>query len=558
MDILTPKPFPFDYEDWKKRPFNERAKMLCQAWAVQGYGAPLSAYLFYVLKIGLFIWLWFVFTSFSTELGGWRDVGSWWFKPDALLRAILWSMVFEGLGMASGSGPLTARYLPPFGGVFYFLRPGTIKMPYLPQIPVLGGYKRTWVDVILYLAFIVSIFRALIAPTIDASLLIPIVVLLPILACLDRTIFLSARGEHYFIATLCFLFPEQIIPGTKVVWWGVWFWAATSKLNRHFPSVIGVMVSNSGVLRFPGLRKALYKNYPDDLRPGPLATNLAHFGTAVEYTFPLILIFSDGGTLTLIGLIVMLGFHTFITANVPMAVPLEWNFTMVYGGFVLFGHHAGTSLFSLSDPLLAGLIITAVVILPVIGNLYPAWVSFLISMRYYAGNWAYGVWLFKGDSEEKLNQHLTKPASTIPHQLNRFYSEQTIDSLLEMVIGFRMMHLHGRVLHDLIPKAVDNIEEYVWRDGELVCGVVLGWNFGDGHLHREPLLEAVQSDCNFESGELRCIFVESQPFGKPYHEWRIVDAKDGLIESGRTQIDDIINNQPWPTLVNKKDLEKTG
>ena len=120
-------------------------------------------------------------------------------------------------------------------------------MPYLPQLPFLGGNKRTWVDVILYLAFILSIFRALVAPTIDTSLLIPIVVLLPILACLDRTIFLSARGEHYFIATLCFLFPENVIPGTKAVWWGIWFWAATSKLNRHFPSVIGVMVSNSGI-----------------------------------------------------------------------------------------------------------------------------------------------------------------------------------------------------------------------------------------------------------------------------------------------------------------------
>ncbi len=547
MSFLTPKPFPFDYDDWKKRPFHERAKMLCQAWAVQGYGAPASAYLFYILKIALFIWLWFVFAAQSTELGTWREVSSWWFKPEALLKAILWSMVFEGMGMASGSGPLTARYLPPFGGIFYFLRPGTIKMPYLPQIPYLGGHKRTWVDVILYLAFIGSIFRALLATTVETTHLIPIIVLLPILALLDRTIFLASRGEHYFIATICFLFPESVIPGTKAVWWAVWFWAATSKINRHFPSVIGVMVSNSGILRFEGLRKALYKDYPNDLRPGRLATTMAHMGTVTEYAFPILLVLGDGGPITIIALVIMLGFHTFITSNVPMAVPLEWNFMMVYGGFVLFGYHAGTSVFTISDPLLAGLIITAVVILPIIGNLFPAWVSFLISMRYYAGNWAYGVWLFKGDSEEKLNQHLVKPASTIPHQLSRFYSQQTIDSLLEMVIGFRMMHLHGRVLHHLIPKAVDNIEEYVWRDGELVCGVVLGWNFGDGHLHREPMLEAIQADCNFESGELRCIFVESQPFGQGYHDWRIVDAKDGLLGSGRTYVDDIIDLQPWPT-----------
>ena len=273
---------------------------------------------------------------------------------------------------------------------------------------------------------------------------------------------------------------------------------------------------------------------------------MAHMGTVTEYTFPILLVIGDGGPITIIALIVMLGFHTFITSNVPMAVPLEWNFMMVYGGFVLFGYHAGTSVFSISDPLLVGLILTAVVILPIIGNLFPAWVSFLISMRYYAGNWAYGIWLFKGDSEEKLNQHLVKPASTIPHQLSRFYSQQTIDSLLEMVIGFRMMHLHGRVLHHLIPKAVDNIEEYVWRDGELVCGVVLGWNFGDGHLHSEQMLKALQKRCNWESGEVRCIFVESQPLGIPFMNWRIWDAKDGLMEEGQVGIDNIVDLQPWP------------
>ena len=546
MNLLNPLPLPFDYDDWKKRPFPQRVKMLCQAWAIQGYGAPPSAYLFYILKIGLFIWLWLFFASRSAELGSASDIANWWFKPEALLKAILWSMLFEGLGMAAGSGPLTARYLPPFGGVFYFLRPGTIKLPYLPNVPIMGGEKRTIVDVILYLAYIVFLIRALLATEVTPALILPTVILLPILALFDRTIFLSSRGEHYWIATICFLFPLDAIAGTKAIWWAVWFWAATSKLNRHFPSVIGVMVSNSAVLRFQWLRKRLYKNYPDDLRPGQLAVVLAHVGTAVEYTFPLLLIFGNGGTTIFIGLIIMLGFHAFITSNVPMAVPIEWNFMMVYGGFVLFGYHADISLFSNGSPLLIGLILLMVVLLPIIGNLFPDWVSFLLSMRYYAGNWAYSIWLFKGDAEEKLDQQLIKASPTIPKQLNILYDEQTIDSLVEMVIGFRMMHLHGRVLHDLLPKAVNDIEDYTWRDGELVAGLVLGWNFGDGHLHRESLLTAVQNQCHFESGELRCIFVESQPFGRPFHDWRIVDAKDGLIENGRTQIDDIIERQPWP------------
>ena len=46
---------------------------------------------------------------------------------------------------------------------------------------------------------------------------------------------------------------------------------------------------------------------------------------------------------------------------------------------------------------------------------------------------------------------------------------------------------------------------------EKLAGLVLGWNFGDGHLHNERLLDIVQQQCHFAEGDLRCIFVESQP-----------------------------------------------
>ena len=455
-------------------------------------------------------------------------------------------MVYEGLGLGAGSGPLTARYMPPFGAMFHFLRPGTIKISSLPKLPILGGDKRTLLDVTLYVAHVVFLLQALLAPAVTPELLLPTVILLPILGISDRTIFLSARAEHYFVSLLCFLFPADAISANKLLWIAIWFWAATSKLNRHFPSVIGVMISNSAVLRFTWLRKRLYKRYPDDLRPSPLATRLAHFGTIVEYTFPLLLIFGDGGTITMIGLLLMFSFHLFITSNVPMAVPIEWNFIMVYGAFVLFEYHAHVPLFSVTSPILIILLLLFLVVLPIIGNLYPEWLSFLLSMRYYAGNWAYSVWLFRGDAEAKLDEAITKVSPILPRQLGILYDEKTIDSVLSMVIAFRMMHLHGRALHELVPKAVDDIDAYTWRDGELVAGVVLGWNFGDGHLHREQLLNAIQARCHYEAGELRCIFVESQPFGQPHLDWRIVDAKEGLLEAGRTQIDELMALQPWP------------
>ncbi len=49
----------------------------------------------------------------------------------------------------------------------------------------------------------------------------------------------------------------------------------------------------------------------------------------------------------------MLMLHGFITSNVPMGVPLEWNVMMLYGGFYLFQGHATADLTALNPATLA-------------------------------------------------------------------------------------------------------------------------------------------------------------------------------------------------------------
>ena len=90
------------------------------------------------------------------------------------------------------------------------------------------------------------------------------------------------------------------------------------------------------------------------------------------------------------------------------------------------------------------------------------------------------------------------------------------------------------------------MEDCFWADGELIAGLVLGWNFGDGHLHRAPLLAAVQAQVGFEPGELRCIFVESQPLLGATLEWEIHDAATGLVEEGQVAVARLRELQPWP------------
>jgi hypothetical protein len=321
--------------------------------------------------------------------------------------------------------------------------------------------------------------------------------------------------------------------------------------------VISVMLSNSGLLPSRLICGNLYRDFPHDLRASKLTTRLAHLGTLTEYAFPTVLMcgFLLTGTIwfdlaaptVLVALLVMLGFHTFITLNVPMGVPVEWNVTMVYGGFALFGGHASVSPFSIQSPILIGLLLLALLVIPLLGNLFPAWISFLLGMRFYAGNWKYSVWLFRDDAEMKIADHVTTTSPVLPKQLGLLYDPPTVEAVLSRVISFRLMHVHGRVLHDLLPLAVDNMERYTWRDGELICGVVVGWNFGCGHLHNEYLLRALQRRCQWESGQVRVIFVDPQPIFRPHLDWRIVDAKDGLIVAGRTRVDDLIDRQPYPT-----------
>jgi hypothetical protein len=545
-----PKPIlpPYDIREWQRKPFPERMKMVCQSWALQGYGTPWPIYLVYLLKIVFYVWMWTFFCAFTPGLGDLGRFSSWYSEPVAFQKAVLWSMAVEGLGLGCGSGPLTGRYNPPFGGALYFCRPGTTKVPLVPGLPVLGGATRTVLDVVLYAAHMLFLLRALLAPELSLELLVPTLILLPVLGVTDKTLFLASRAEHYYTALVCFMFAGDWIAGSKLVWVAIWMWAATSKLNHHFPSVVAVMQSNSPLTRIGSLRKLFYRDYPDDLRPSRLTRLMAHAGTVVEYAFPIVLVLSDGGTTTAVTLAVMLLFHAFITSSIPMGVPIEWNVMMVYGAFVLFGHYADVNAFSISSPSLIAFLALALVGMPLLGNLVPSRVSFLCSMRYYAGNWAYSVWLFKGDCSRKLDTHLIKSAPRVQDQLRTFYDEDTITATISKVMAFRAMHLHGRCLQTLIPKAVYDVDEYEYLDGELVAGVVVGWNFGEGHLHNMQLLQAIQRQCKFEEGELRCIFVESQPMGQRTHAWTIADAATGIRETGKIVVEDLLVLQPWPPM----------
>ena len=116
---------------------------------------------------------------------------------------MLWAIFYELTGLGCGSGPMNARFKPPFGGFLHFLRPGTTKLALFPNAPLIGGIRRTWLDVALYAANQLFLLRALVAPEITPALLLPSVVLIPLMGVADKTLFLAARAEHYYVALVC-------------------------------------------------------------------------------------------------------------------------------------------------------------------------------------------------------------------------------------------------------------------------------------------------------------------------------------------------------------------
>jgi hypothetical protein len=244
----------------------------------------------------------------------------------------------------------------------------------------------------------------------------------------------------------------------------------------------------------------------------------------------------------------MAGFHGFISLNNPSGMPIEWNILMVYGGIFLFGFHPEAAVTALGSlPLLVAFLFFCLFVVPCYGNFVPSRVSFLLSMRYYAGNWAYNIWLVRKDAVHKLDK-LTKPAGTMREQLQSLLDdEEMVEVALAVAMSHRFMHLEGRPLLEALPRAVDDIDDYEWIEGEVLGGSVIGWNFGDGHLNDTQLLEAVQAQCNFEDGEVRAVMIESQPLFGRTMKWKIVDARRGLLEEGETEIAPMRALQPWPT-----------
>ncbi|RAU93887.1 DUF3556 domain-containing protein [Mycolicibacter senuensis] len=563
MGFLKPELPVVDFAEWSKGTRSEKIRPMARHWAEVGFGTPVALHLFYVLKIGLYILGAWLFALSTAGIDGFTQVREWWSEPIVFEKVVLYTMLFEVIGLGCGFGPLNNRFFPPMGSILYWLRPGTIRLPPWPRrIPLTAGTSRTPLDAALYAALLVMLLVALVSDgtgpiaALDTEIgvlphwqILTILGILALTGLRDKVIFLAARGEVYAPLAAAFLFTGvDMIVAAKAIFMVIWLGAATSKLNRHFPFVISTMMSNNPLIRPKALKRRFFKNFPDDLRPGGPSKALAHVSTAIEMLVPLVLFFSHGGWPTAIAASVMVCFHLGILAAIPMGVPLEWNVFMIFGVLSLFVAHADLGLRDVNNAWAVALLFAISAGTVVLGNLFPRKVSFLPGMRYYAGNWDTTLWCLKPSADEKIARGIVAIASMPAAQLERFYgSPEAAQIPIYMGYAFRGFNTHGRALFTLAHRAMAGQDEsdYALTDGERICSTAVGWNFGDGHMTNEQLIEALQQRCGFEPGEVRVVILDAQPIHRQTQTYRLVDAATGVFERGHVKVADMVARQPW-------------
>jgi hypothetical protein len=550
-------------------PFFDRIRAMSTHWVDYGFGTPKMVHTIYVLKLlVLYVGAGTAIATLTSGLS-WLDVASWWNQPVVYQKLVLWTMLLEILGLGGSWGPLAGHFTPMTGGFHNWLKPKTIRLPPWPgKVPGTAGDTRTVVDVVVYAAIIVNLVVAMALPGVSSAsidsvlgdnaglvrpeVLYSVIALYVVIGLRDKVIFLAGRSEQYLPAVVFFTFLPfvDMILALKLLIVVVWVGAGVSKFGHHFSMVIPPMISNTPWLGAKRVKRSHYRSFPEDLRPSRLAGGVGHvLGTLVEIATPLVLLFSTNRTVTLLAVLLMVAFHIFIASTFPLAVPLEWNLLFAYATVFLFWGFPSWDGFALADassPWLMLAIVAALCFFPILGNLRPDLVSFLPSMRQYAGNWASAVWAFAPGAEDKLDTHIVRGAKNTRTQLLESYPPEVADVVMHQLLGWRSLHSQGRALLSLMSRHLgDDIDRYVLREAEFSCNSIVAFNFGDGHLHNKHLIDAIQRRCNFAPGEFVVAWIESQPIHKGVQQYLVIDAALGVIESGTYRVSDAVAEQPW-------------
>ena len=215
MGLMKPDLPNVDPDTFVQKPLMERMRILTADWAENGLGTPYVIHAMYVGKLVFFYAILGITVATATSgLPAFWHVTEWWNQPIVYEKAVLWTVLLETIGVAGSWGPLMGKIKPKTGGILFWARPGTVKEPPWKWVPLTKGDRRTWFDVGLYLALLVSLAVALFSPgvhsdslskavpantsgLVNPALLVAPIVLLVLIGLRDKVVFLGARGDMF-------------------------------------------------------------------------------------------------------------------------------------------------------------------------------------------------------------------------------------------------------------------------------------------------------------------------------------------------------------------------
>jgi len=167
--------------------------------------------------------------------------------------------------------------------------------------------------------------------------------------------------------------------------------------------------------------KLMYKDAPKDVNPTELLGLIANFAVVAEIGLGPLCLFAPT-----VGVPLATCFHLYILSMTPFASVMEWNCSCIFYVHALFNTEgsfpfgggilaaptgfAGYTLtgfldtLAAMDPRLLFFLTVVLVSVPLVGNIFPKLVPFLVAFRPYAGNWRFTWHIVDDKAKHKLRK----------------------------------------------------------------------------------------------------------------------------------------------------------
>jgi len=545
VDKITP-------EEFSKLTFRQRYQVhfdgLSSGGRNVGHVFPLfKMYLWIGLYwfIGFYLACWFsgpLLNHLTGKGGDWILLGDL-FSLINIRRFILYNVLHGVTGFGATCGPLGAKDKLGHGAMLYqCTTPGTLCSPLLPAVvglvqkfPAIRGV----LGVAAYVIYCLALVWGIIFPTISNMYIVNGTYAL---ACIfDFNIFFASRGEHYGYHMFCLMFPDWIA-GCQWSQAMMWIMCGFSKLGPWFKYVIQVLVQDGAWTPFVDalfMSRLMRKDHDGgDYNPSLFARFLSHCGVLGEWVFPLCCMAVPGTMVNHVGVFGMIAYHAIIWLTLPAASVFEWQYYTQIMTYLLYGVNnfnastavhttviAGFGMGIPTSPLLLLFLLTVLIVIPVIGQVEPKLVPFMMAYRQYAGNWRTGWWIVSKEAKAKIEKIKT---------YNSIYRDQGFEYGLAasfmVVPQFRGIF---SVMEKFFEDSNSSPNDFDFIFSFFMENAIFGWGIGLGWMwNRECFREAVVEMCGLEPGD--CYVLQMEPVSSlPPHtlNYRLMDMAKGPLDA---------------------------